>query len=227
MSNDAAHLSRSWNPEVIRDLLTTDRLRSYLASCNQDLDRALQLYEWKLAASAAIMQTAAMLEVVVRNALDSQLVAWAAGRGAASWLDVAPLDRRGLDDIDKACERATNYGRVPSTHGKVIAELSFGFWRYLTAQRYHASLWVPALHHAFPDGDPDLRMRRRRVERHLADLMLVRNRAAHHEPVHRRNLMDDLSAAVELLTWVHPDAGAWIAAKSTIPGVMSVKPTPL
>ncbi|WP_089302941.1 hypothetical protein [Haloechinothrix alba] len=28
---------------------------------------------------------------------------------------------------------------------------------------------------------------------------------------------DDLVAAAELLTWVHPDAGVWIAATSTIP----------
>lgn len=226
MSNAEAPPSGPWSLEVIRDLLTADRLRSYLARCEQDLDRALQLYEWNLAASAAVMQTTAMLEVVVRNALDVQLVAWAAGRGTASWLDMAPLDRRGLMDIDKACDRATNYGRSPRSHGKVIAELNFGFWRYLTAQRYHASLWVPALHHAFPNGDPDLRKRRRRVERHLAGLMLVRNRAAHHEPIHRRNLLGDLTAAAELLTWVHPDAGAWITAKSTIPPVVSVKPTP-
>lgn len=171
MSNNAADSGRVWHPETIRDLLTTDRLRSYLASCDQDLSRALELYEWNLTASAAVMQTAAMVEVIVRNALDAQLVAWASGRGPRSWLDAIPLDSRGRADIDKARDRATNYGRAELTHGKVVAELSFGFWRYLTAQRYHASLWVPALHGAFPGGDFDLRNRRREVERHLADLI--------------------------------------------------------
>lgn len=161
---------------------------------------------------------------VVRNALDTQLVAWAAARRATSWLDVVPLDRRGLDDIAKACDRATNLGRLPLVHGKVVAELSLGFWRYLTTQRYHASLWVPALHQAFPRGSHDLRNRRRQVERHLADLMLVRNRAAHHEPIHRRNLANDLDAAVELATWIHRDAGAWLAGTSAIPAVMSARP---
>lgn len=41
MSKDAADSGRSWQPETIRDLLTADRLRSYLASCDQDLSRAL------------------------------------------------------------------------------------------------------------------------------------------------------------------------------------------
>ncbi len=224
MSNTAADSGRAWQPETIRDLLTADRLRSYLASCDQDLGCALGLYEWNLTASAAIMQTAAMVEVVIRNALDAQLVAWASGRGAQSWLDVCPLDSRGRADIDKARDRATSYGRAALTHGKVVAELSFGFWRYLTAQRYHASLWVPALHNAFPGGDVDLRDRRRKVERYLADLMLVRNRAAHHEPIHRRNLARDLDIAVELTRWVHPEAGSWIAEKSAIPSALTSKP---
>lgn len=226
MSNNAADDDRAWHPETIRELLTTDRLRSYLASCDQDLAAALELYEWNLTASAAIMQTAAMVEVVVRNALDAQLVAWASGRGRGSWLDAIPLDARGRADVDKARERASNYGRVALMHGKVVAELSFGFWRYLTAQRYHASLWVPALHAAFPGGDDDLRTRRRQVERHLADLMLVRNRAAHHEPIHRRNLARDLDVAVEITSWVHPEAGAWVAEKSAITSALVAKPVP-
>ena len=184
----AGSTSHAWWPETIRDLLTADRLRSYLRSCDQDLDRALALYEWNLTASAAVIQTAAIVEVVVRNALDAQLLAWASRRSRESWLDVIPLDARGQADIEQARDRATNHGRTTLTHGKVVAELSFGCWRYLTAQRYHASLWVPALHDAFPGGDEDLRRRRREVEHHLANLMLVRNRAAHHEPIHRRDL---------------------------------------
>ncbi|MGI8522839.1 MAG: hypothetical protein ACR2K3_05950 [Nocardioides sp.] len=119
-----------------------------------------------------------------------------------------------MADITNARDRATNHGRTSLTHGKVVAELSFGFWRYLTAQRYHV-----------PGGDPGLRKRRRQVERHLADLMLVRNRAAHHEPIHRRNLTRDLAVAVELSRWIHPDAAASITAKSAIPDAMLTKPT--
>ncbi len=224
MSKAAASTGRDWQPETIRDLLTADRLRSYLDSCGQDLERALVLYEWNLTASSAVLQTTAMVEVIVRNALDTQLVTWASRRGAASWLDVLPLDARGRADIDRARDRATRSGRTTLTHGKVVAELNFGFWRYLTAQRYHASLWVPALHNAFPGGDQDLRHRRRQVERHLANLMLVRNRAAHHEPIHRRDLGRDLDAAVEVAQWVNPEAGGWIAQKSAIRAARTSKP---
>jgi hypothetical protein len=34
----------------------------------------------------------------------------------------------------------------------VVAELSLGFWRYLSVKRHEKHLWVPYLHHAFPAG---------------------------------------------------------------------------
>lgn len=206
----------TWDDRALVDLITRERLRSYLAVSRSEPE-ALRLYEWNGRAAAATMQTVAMVEVIVRNALDRELVNWAKRRSpVVAWFDTVPLDSRGLSDVADARRRATQFGRLPESHGKVIAELSFGFWRYLTATRYLAALWVPALHRAFPFGPADLRVRRAAVERRLADLGFVRNRAAHHEPIHQRDLSLDLSAAVELGNWVSPDAGAWIAAQSSM-----------
>ena len=216
--------SPEWDDRRIRDLLTAVRLNSYLQASGGNLRDALRLYEWNMLAAAAVMVTTGMIEVIVRNALDARMVEWSMSLGKPSWFDVAPLDWRGRDDIAKARWRATNRGRAPEQHGKVIAELSFGFWRYLLSQRYHASMWVPSLHRAFPGGSQDIRVRRRRVESHLANLTLVRNRAAHHEPIHRRNLLADLRAAVELATWIDPDAGAWVVANSTLSKVFGQHP---
>lgn len=216
MSNVGSPGGAGWDDQVLRDLLTVERLGSYLQASGKNLAGALRLYEWNMTASAVVLSTTGMVEIVVRNALDRQLIDWAVARGHPSWLDAARLDKRGLDDIAKARARATNHGRIPERHGKVVAELSFGFWRYLASQRYHASLWVPALNRAFPHGPADLRERRRNVEGHLQRLMLVRNRAAHHEPIHRRDLLADLRSAVQLTAWVHPQAGAWVSAQSTL-----------
>ena len=182
-----------------RDPLTMERLSSYLSGCDGDLGRALRLYEWNSEASGAVIRTAVVVEVIVRNAMDRELTVWATAKDPSSWLSRAPLDRRGRADIASACTRAIRSGRDPLVHGKVTAELNFGFWRYLASRRYHASLWVPAPHRAFAGGHPDLRERRRQMERCLADLALVRNRAAHHEPIHRRDLMRDRREAVTLM----------------------------
>ena len=217
-------MSTSTDPAVLSRLLTTVRLRSYLEATGGDLPAALRLYDWNTLVSAAAMATVAMVEVVVRNAMDAQLTMWAGRRGEESWTEIIPLESRGLADLERAERAAESRGTSARFHDHVVAELGFGFWRYLTAQRYLTSLWVPALGKAFPHGYRDLRERRRGVERRLTALTIVRNRAAHHEPIHRRDLRSDLRAAVEVATWVHPDAGEWVARRSPLESVIARRP---
>lgn len=225
MSSDEVTRGRAWSLDVLQGLLTRERLGSYLAACDADLGRAFDLYEWNLAASAAVMHLTAMVEVIVRNSLDERLCVWANDRGLDSWLYAAPLDERGREDISRALGRATRANEATPPHGRVVSELNLGFWRYLTTSRYHASLWVPGLSEAFSRGNQDLRERRRQVESRLARIMHVRNRAAHHEPIHRRDLLADVSAAVDLADWVHRDAGRWVAATTALPSVVAVSTT--
>lgn len=169
------------------------------------------------AGRGAVLATSAMVEVIVRNALDVSLQEWAdQRRRGRTWLDVAPLDGQGQADVVKARERATRRGRATEVRGKVVAELSFGFWRYLVASRYLTALWIPGAHAAFPNGPADLRVRREQVERRL---MIVRNRAAHHEPIHRRDPARDFRDAVTVAGWVHPQGAVWLRARSDLPQV--------
>ena len=211
-----------WDPAVVEGLLTAERLSSYLAAAGGDLAGALALYEWNMDVAAAVLTTTGMVEVLVRNAFDSQLLRWAGRRGASEWFDIVPLDDQGRHDLRTARARASRRG--PEVHGRVVAELTFGFWRYLTASRYLTSLWVPATAAAFPHGSADLRSRRREVEERLQRVHFVRNRAAHHEPVHRRDLTRDLAAAVDLSAWLSPDAAAWVTARSRMRAVIDARP---
>lgn len=189
-----------------------------------DVEAAFALYEWNMAASAAVMHTTGMVEVVVRNAMDRALQGLGDRRGWSSWFDAAPLDQRGQVDIREARARATRFGSRPEAHGKVVAELTLGFWRYLAASRYLTALWTPALYSALPNGPDDKLPQQRQVDGHLKNLLLVRNRAAHHEPIHRRNLARDLVGAVEVTTWVDPAAGAWVADLSTLADLAASRP---
>jgi len=159
--------------------------------------------------SGAELTAGAMVEVILRNRLDEQLAMWAARRPGRSWLDLAALDGHGLEDIPKARSRASRGGRDVEVRGQVVSELSFGFWRYLVASRDLTSWWIPSLHAAFPLGHADLRQRRSNVEAALQKPLYVRNRAAHHEPIHRRNWMADVNAADELLGWTCQDSQLW------------------
>jgi hypothetical protein len=86
----------------------------------------------------------------------------------------------------------------------------------LVASRSLTALWIPGAHAAFPQGAADLRRRAGEVERRLHNLMIVRNRAAHHEPIHRRDLVRDFADAVTLVGWVDPEGAVWLRARSEL-----------
>jgi hypothetical protein len=219
------------NYEVIASRLTPYRLGSYLAASGHDLLRAIELYDWNVAVSGALHEDLGRLEVVFRNALDAALVQLGASRGwPAVWYRRTQLftgkhSRRVREGIAVARSRASRSGR-PEVHGKVIAELSFGFWRYLCTRPYLTSLWVPALAAAFPHhpdvGNPFAV--RRAVDDRMQRLHFLRNRIAHHEPIHQRNLAQDHNDLLRLAGWICPDARAWVARTSGCCTVLAHRP---
>lgn len=211
--------------ESLLPLATAERLGSYSRATEADITATFGLYEWNMRAAASVMELTSMVEVIARNALDTQLRDWAARKhGQSSWLDVAPVDQQGRKDIQRARDRATRRGRRSEFHGRVVAELSLGFWRYLVESRYLTSLWVPSTHAAFPHGHADLRMRQREVAFGMQQLNFVRNRAAHHEPIHQRDLHRDLGLALDLARWISPTAGRWVEGTTSLPGVLAERP---
>lgn len=224
MSTASGHFGTDLYNELL-PLVTAERLGSYLRASGGDVSNAFALYEWNMRAAASVMELTSMVEVLARNALDRELRDWAHRRRAgAAWLDVVPLDQQGSADVQKARDRATRRGRRPEVHGRVIAELPLGFWRYLVESRYLTALWVPATHRAFPAGDPDLRTRQRDVAFRMQQLNFVRNRAAHHEPIHARDLSRDLQFAMDLAAWISPSAKSWVDATSSLSSIISSKP---
>lgn len=222
----------TFDPTVILDRLSYDRLRSYLEDCDNDLNRALDLYAWNARIAAAFLEDLGRLEVILRNRFDEALTALVSSAGQTSyWFDQPALfpglhGERALDDLGKAKLRATQNGRLPTTRSRVIAELSFGFWRFLCAERYLTSLWSPALASQFPNHPtPDNAIQiRADVDFRMARLHFLRNRVAHHKPIHRRALADEATSILELSQWMCSDTHGWISALSRIPAVLASRP---
>jgi hypothetical protein len=202
--------------------LSTERLAPYLTATSGDQAGALRLYEWNLAVSGALYEALGIVEVVLRNAMSAQLTVWHRNR-AGHWYD----DPRGVlsgfarEDIAAARRRVRKLHR-PETPGRVVAELNFGFWRFLLAKRYEATLWTGHLRHAFPDLQPQSRVA---VYRALDELHTLRNRIAHHEPVHSRDLTADTVTIYRLLDWINHDVRAWAVTLSRLAPVIAMRPT--
>ncbi|MDP1719828.1 MAG: hypothetical protein Q8L08_02325 [Candidatus Nanopelagicaceae bacterium] len=208
------------DPVKVEQRLSPDRLSSYMDVTGGKLPQALDLYKWNIALSGALFEAIAVVEVVVRNEIDSNLRTWAQSRGA-DWMDIAPLDEKGRADIAKARSRNT---KNPS-HGKVLAELNFGFWRFLVANRYLHTIWIPAMNSAFPNLGGHPGERRKVIERSIERLWFLRNRIGHHEPIHTRNVNRDIAAMTSLLDWICLDTSSWATAQRRVQEVLLRRPS--
>lgn len=214
----------------VEQWLSQPRFAVYLNAAQHDRQRALELYEWNAEVSAAFHHDLAHLEVALRNTYDRALLRNTRS-GERHWVfqprryfppqqhiaangvryDANKTARRNIDD---AITKASS-GRVAPAPGKVIAELSFGFWRYLSVKRQHDTLWVPYLHHAFRPG-----VSRRSVDKPVGRLHSLRNRVAHHEPLLALNLAEHHNDLLTLAGLISPELRDYIAAYSALPRLM-------
>jgi hypothetical protein len=206
---------------LLQGKLSPDRLAPYVRACAGDLDAAVSLYEHNTALSGTFFQSLSCLEVILRNALHDQLTAWhdARSRPGQWYHDPAHLlEGRARQDIAIARDRLRQRHKT-ETPGRIVAELSFGFWRFLIGKRYQATLWPQALRFAFPYLQP--KPVRSRVSDPVDSLHRLRNRIAHHERIHHERLADRYRDLLLVAGLIHPEALAWINDTSRVPGLLT------
>ncbi|QNE18186.1 hypothetical protein F1D05_10125 [Kribbella qitaiheensis] len=221
--------------------LSTPRLAPYLSATNGNLRDALRLYDWNVEISGAFYESLHQFEVVLRNALDEELSAWNAlqtnpATGAAhsrDWL-MDPshlLLRLTQNDIPKAQQRARSAvrrtgqrGRRPG-HSDVLAQLSFGTWRFLLPDNDPGRqlLWQQSLDKAFP-----LRAcTPQDLVKHVDGIHRLRNRIAHLEPlVDSVMVADRLASMRTVAASIDPIAETWIVSRQRITPLLRTKPIP-
>ncbi len=217
------------NPTILSALeasLSPERMATYIVAASGDREKALRLYTWNTAASAAFYGPLQGLEVAVRNAMHRQLSAVY----GPDWYDNSQcrLDVGALKRVAGAKADLEREG-YPVDQSHVVAALAFGFWVSLLGRggnlagvwtsraNYDMTLWRPALHKAFPH----IRKPRADVHRPLDYLRTFRNRIAHHEPIFGRHLAADYSSILEVAGWICPSTRAWIAHHSRVPEVLA------
>lgn len=208
---------------LLRHRLSVERLAPYDAAGRGDAIRGLILYQWNTDISAAFYGLLQGVEVILRNALHDQLTTWHRAKGRPGfWFDDPGriLEEHRHQDVAEARRRIRRQGKV-ETPGRVVAELSFGFWRYLLSSRYEQTLWTPALRHAFPHLRPQ---RRRVIAQPVERLHRLRNRIAHHEPIHSRDLARDQADAHAIVAAICPYTRIWLASTSLVTGTLRARP---
>jgi hypothetical protein len=195
-------------------LLSPARMAPYLTTCAGSWSDALSLYDWNTRVSAAFFESIHYLEIGLRNALDQTAVE----RLGGGWLSpTSPLLTSRSQQAVSIAQGHAGGPRAP--HGKVVAELPFGFWWSLLADEYNRRLWQPALRFAF-DGP----VRRRTLHHELDEIRRLRNRIAHHEPIHNRDLSSDFQRLLGLSERLAPALGEHIAHTSRVADLLAARP---
>ncbi|KRB45012.1 hypothetical protein ASD90_15060 [Terrabacter sp. Root181] len=145
----------------------------YLTTAGGDEQQALTLYSTQARAATVLWQTIGHVEVVMRNAMHDSLCAH-----SPNWYDRLSVVFNGetKDDIAKARQRVAKY-EANETPGHIVAELNFGFWRFLLSRQYDRPLWTPYLYSAFPN----YRGRRDTLFQLAMRVNDARNTIAHHQ----------------------------------------------
>lgn len=76
------------------------------------------------------------------------------------------------------------------SHGQIVSQTTFSFWKRLFSSDYEANLWKPSIKKIFPNKS----LKRGDISSSLEAIYATRNRVAHHEPVYGQRLTDAMKA---------------------------------
>lgn len=188
--------------DALTPALSAERLSGYRLPADTDALDALARYAWNVAIAEALYPTLQSVEIALRNTLH---VAIAGQLNNPRWLTMSStmLAPREAATVAEAVLTLNRQGK-PLTEGRLIAELSFGFWTSLLDRRYEPALWPSLLRPAFPSL-PRRRRTRHELSRRFTQIRRLRNRAFHHEPIwHWQDLPRQHAELLEAIVWINP-----------------------
>jgi len=185
--------------------ISQDRLAPYFQKTRGNRKKAIQFYVWNMMISSTFYPPLQCLEVTLRNSIHREL----SKKYNATWYENINnlLKYNDQEKIQSAKDALLKQGK-PLEPSRIVAELSFGFWVSLLGKGErgnYETLWRNALYKAFPNAKP----RRKEVHNDLDKIRKLRNRIAHHEPIHKRDLREDYDLIIQLIEFMCTNTAEW------------------
>jgi hypothetical protein len=165
------------------------RLRKYLKSRNGDIRSALLVYHWNSKLSQSLYLPLQTWEIVLRNKFNEFFI-YKYGKNwpysISARRNFTKYDRNALI---KAITRLSNKSTTEPSTDRIVAALSAGFWVNQFRKTYEAHYgWQKNLTSKIFVNNASVT--RHQAEAISADLLELRNRVAHHEPIYSLDLRD-------------------------------------
>lgn len=186
--------------QKIESILHTERIDAYRQD-GADHTVTLARYLLNMALSESLYPALQFAEIALRNAVHRELTARCC---TDVWYD-SPLARLTLWQQDKVKEAkdALRKRRKPLTSGRIVAELTFGFWTGFF-NNCHARTGIGSYlaKNAFPHA-PASEQYQAKLDKRWQSIRDLRNRVFHHERIlHWKDLDARYQAIFEIITWM-------------------------
>lgn len=194
--------------DQLRRAISHERLDAYRQRGTSNDDAELFAhYAWNMVLSESLYTPLQCLEVNLRNSIHD---AASAQFKTDTWFDLPGV--LSLQEINKVHEARTTLikGKKPLDAGRIIPELTFGFWTSLFDVRYEKILWPWLLKPVVPNMPRHIRIRKN-LSKRLNRIRTLRNRIFHHEPIwHWHDLQSQHTDIIETITWVNPAMSVFV-----------------
>lgn len=167
------------------EVMSVARMSRY-RSGTSTTKKAMTLYRLNLKASQELFTIICCFEVAIRNKINKQAI----NTLGNDWLlnGAVPggiFDNHNCRYTRQIINDAVNKLGNSYTHSKLVAEIGFGFWRFMFAPHQFTAMGrtLLCIFPAKPISTPAMSYNQKYVFNQLAMINDLRNRIAHHEPI--------------------------------------------
>lgn len=215
MAESQVHYVYDGNSENIKLCLSENRFAPYLTKAGHNEVYAFNLYLYNARLSKAFLFPLHILEVALRNRISSIFSEYGDNWPIEQSFRAA-LSQESLRALDKAIERA----KTNKTED-IVATLTFDFWSNLFRSEYDRSLWQTHMHTVLPNT----KITRKQFKKIAKDINDLRNRIAHHEPIHFFNISQWHKKIMDVLSWIDTETYLWAKHHSTVNAILRTSPS--
>jgi hypothetical protein len=195
--------------QAIEKIISKERLEPYLKRHYNDFEKAVSHYKANIEISESFYPMLSILEIALRNNFDFQLKRKFEND---NWFEnpefIKIVSRFQIDRVSEARNNILREKKSITT-GKIISELSFGFWTSLLDSKFEKTLWKN-IRLAFPNCPKNIR-KRKTMSSKFNGVRKLRNRIFHHESVtwNIDALTNYKNEIIEGINWLDKDLFEW------------------
>ena len=189
--------------QQIENILHTERIDAYRQD-GADHTITLSRYLLNMALSESLYPALQFAEIALRNAVHREL---SARCGTDAWYDspLARLTSWQQDEVAEAKDSLRKH-RKPLTPGRIVAELTFGFWTgFFNNSHARTGIGSYLSKNAFPHA-PATEQYQAKLDKRWLEIRDLRNRVFQHERIlHWKDLEARHQAILEIIAWMSPE----------------------